>query len=942
MAHLEELVTQLFEAARALRPGERRAFLDEACSNDPDLRRRVEALLTGNGLSNQKPHTDLPGNVTVTEPSGVTTPAGTRNGLPLNGLALAEGRFRPGETLVDRFVVVRFIGQGGMGEVYEVEDRFLQGVHVALKTILPQIAGDPVTQSRFEREVLLARKVTHENLCPIYDIFRCEQPPPPFSFLTMKLVSGETLAARLDRNIQIPLEEAMSILRQMMAGLTTLHADGIIHRDIKPNNIMLDGAGPSLRLWITDFGLARAYETDLTVVGQGMIAGTPAYMAPELFLDQPPSQASDIFAFGVVLHQVFTGERPARTRAGLSAVPTGALKSGKVPSYCAHLVTECLSTDPKRRCRAFEEAQNRFGTKDRGGPRPALWTRRRFAGAAIAAACATAGGVWWKHDEFEDLLHPLPAKRFVAILGWPPTADGRAKPMLTGVIDAIESRLARIEAFDHNLLVISPHDIGADPAVPTKLNEIQNLLGANLVLAASVAPRPGHFQLSLRVLNPPATRSLREKQITCALDRLTSLPERAVRAAAALLDVSHYLQNAQGVNAGTTSGDAYEALQSGDALRKQPNDSGLVEAIEKYKQAIEFDPHYALAHAKLALAYGRLYYMRRDPGALDLARGNFDIALKLDSRLVEGHLARASVLEQTGDTKAALDAIATALSLDPSNPKTLVWQAQIYTRLNRWADAERVFHRVLKERPNFWLGYNELGVVLNQQGKYREAIQAFRAASLAAPANALALNNIGAISMQIGDYAEAIENFKKSLALAPSDLAAANLAVVFRSQGKYREAVQFAKRAAELNPGDDGNWLEVGDSYSAWHGHQTEARDAYLRAAKEAERHLQTDPTAGPAWMLLALYRVKVGAPETALSLVAKAEKLGADDVDSQLYKVRILENLARRDEALETLATCFRRGATTYQVAAFSDLQSLRKDPRYRSIAPSATAAAG
>jgi eukaryotic-like serine/threonine-protein kinase len=934
MAHQEELVSQLLEAARALKPAERSAFLDQVCSNDLELRSRLEGLLTGNGRPTQKPHTDLPGNATVTQSSGVTTPADMRYGL-----VLSEGRFHSGEILLERFRVVRFIGQGGMGEVYEVEDRFLQGVHVALKTILPQIAGDPATQSRFEREVLLARKVTHENLCPIYDIFRCEQPPPPFSFLTMKLLSGETLAARLDRHVRIPLDEAMSILRQMMAGLATLHASGIIHRDIKPNNIMLDGAGAHVRLWITDFGLARA--PDLTVAGQGMIAGTPAYMAPELFLNQIPSQASDIFAFGLVLHEVFTGERAVRTTGGLSAVPTTGLKSAKVPSYCAHLVAECLSDDPKRRCRAFEEAQNRFSGKDEG-PRRELWTRRRFAGAAIAATCAMAGGVWWKRDEIEDLLHPLPIKRFVAILGWPPTADGRAKPMLTGVIDAIESRLARIEAFDHNLLVISPRDIGADPAAPTQLGDVHDAFGANLVLAASVAPRPGHFQLSLRVLNPPATRSIREKQITCPLDRVTSLPERAVRAAAALLDVSRYLQNAQGVSAGTTSADAYEALQAADALRKQPNDIGLDEAIEKYKQAIEIDPRYALAHAKLALAYGRLYFMRRDPGALDLARGNSDIALKLDPRMVEGHLARASVLEQTGDTKAALDVIATALSLDPSNPQTLVWQAQIYTRLNRWADAERVFHRVLKERPNYWLGYNELGYVLNQQGKYHEAIQAFRAASLAAPANALALNNIGAISMQIGDYAEAIENFKKSLALAPSDLAAANLAVVFRSQGKYREAVQFAKRAAELNPGDDGNWLEVGDSYSAWHGHHSEARDAYLRAAKEAERHLQTDPTAGPAWMLLALYRVKVGAPETALPLVAKAEKLGADDVDSQLYKVRILENLGRRDEALETLATCFRRGATTYQVAAFSDLQSLRKDPRYKSIAPSPTAAAG
>ena len=107
-----------------------------------------------------------------------------------------------------------------MGEVYEVEDHFLQGVHVALKVILPHIADDAGSSHRFEQEVLLARKVTHPNLCPIYDISRCDEPPPPFLFLTMKLLSGETLASRLQRPPRLSRSETISIFRQMIAGLT--------------------------------------------------------------------------------------------------------------------------------------------------------------------------------------------------------------------------------------------------------------------------------------------------------------------------------------------------------------------------------------------------------------------------------------------------------------------------------------------------------------------------------------------------------------------------------------------------------------------------------------------------------------------------------------------------------------------------------------------------
>ena len=107
------------------------------------------------------------------------------------------GRFEPGQIIAGRFAVVRYIARGGMGEVYEVEDRFLQGVHVALKVILPHIAEDAGSTHRFEQEVLLARRIIHPNLCPIYDISHCQDPAPPFLFLTMKLLSGETLASRL-------------------------------------------------------------------------------------------------------------------------------------------------------------------------------------------------------------------------------------------------------------------------------------------------------------------------------------------------------------------------------------------------------------------------------------------------------------------------------------------------------------------------------------------------------------------------------------------------------------------------------------------------------------------------------------------------------------------------------------------------------------------------
>jgi tetratricopeptide (TPR) repeat protein len=243
----------------------------------------------------------------------------------------------------------------------------------------------------------------------------------------------------------------------------------------------------------------------------------------------------------------------------------------------------------------------------------------------------------------------------------------------------------------------------------------------------------------------------------------------------------------------------------------------------------------------------------------------------------------------------------------------------------------------LKEHPNYWLAYNELGFGLHGQGKYQEAIQAYRAASLAAPRNSMALSNLGAEYLQIGKFSEATEILKRSGALDPdSDETAAYTSLALRYQGKYDEALPFARKAVELNSADDANWLELADCHSSLHNHQSEAKSAYLRAAKEAERHLFTDATDGASWMLLALYKVKSGSPQNALSLIERAESLGAEDMDSQFYKARILELLGKRKEALTTLAACFRKGATDLQVAPFPDLQSLRKDPSYRRIVQS------
>jgi serine/threonine protein kinase/Tfp pilus assembly protein PilF len=838
----------------------------------------------------------------------------------------------PGQLVGGRFLIVRFIARGGMGEVYEAEDCFLQGVHVALKTILPQIAGDPDLQDSFKREVLLAREVTHPNLCPIYDIFSCDEPAPGSLFLTMKLLPGANLRTRLKESTPIPPDEAMVILKQMASGLSAIHAAGIVHRDIKSSNVMLDGHGQEMRLWITDFGLARTNDVEATLSNSENIAGTPAYMAPELFVRKPPSRATDLYALGVVMHEVFTGQKPSPSSDGTSVTVSPQLNASSVPAYCSQFVKDCLNADPKQRCQAFKEV---LETLHLESSKKAVWTRRRFIGTGAAAACLVAGTASWQWDRLDNLLHPLPRKRFIALLNWPKTTNGETLPMLTGALNAIKAELIRVEAFDRNLFVISPEDVNQDAAAATHLVDICDPLGANLALAIACLADANSFHIYLRLLDPTTNESLRTKKVICPRADITTLPEKAALAAASLLDVKSLLRKKESINPGTQSNEAFTAFQTAETLRKQLNDKGLEAAIDNYKEAIEIDPGYALAYAKLAQAYVRYYYIRRDVAALDLARRNGEKALAFNPTLVDGHLALSSVRLETGDEPGAISEIATVLAEDRSDPKALLWQAQIYTRLNRWTDAESTFDLVLKQRPNSWVTYNELAYALHQQGKYHAAIDKLRTAALVAPKSALVLSNLGSEYLEIGDYVQAVDYLKKSIQLDPdSDETIVNVAQALRCKGAYKEALPYARRAVSLNPADDINWMELGNCYSSLPHQEREAKAAYLRAAAETERHIKVDPKDGPAWLRLAFYHVETGHPKEADQLMQRAESCGAGDMDSQLCKVRILELLGRRNQALALLTHCFQMGASDFQIAPIPGLESLRHDPRYRALA--------
>jgi serine/threonine protein kinase len=393
----------LFNAALELPVEERTSFMDEACAGDIELHRHLVQLV-----------------------ESAQEDTGALDAPIVLSLRAHSSRFSAGQILLDRFRILRPIGKGGMGEVYEAED--LELGRIALKTIRPGIAASSAALERFRQEVQTARKVTGEQVCRIHELYMlpASNEQQATVFLTMEYLEGVTLAERLNHNGPLSLKQALGVAFDICEGLRLVHLSGIIHRDLKSANIMLRGEGESLNAVLMDFGLARDFSaasstSDASICSgdgpgtvPGTIMGTPAYMAPEQFEGKKVSPATDIYALGIVLYELVTGQHPyaaptpmaaAIRRAQLLARPSKLMRS--VPRKWDRVIQRCLEYDPIGRYQSAEEVASALRT----GPgdlinlrkdRPSLFW---LAAGLVIAAAAWGIFTFWQRMQY---YHPGP------------------------------------------------------------------------------------------------------------------------------------------------------------------------------------------------------------------------------------------------------------------------------------------------------------------------------------------------------------------------------------------------------------------------------------------------------------------------------------------------------------------------------------------------------
>src|SRR5581483_10318723 len=324
--------------------------------------------------------------------------------------AARVGPLNPGQTFGPRYHIIRVLGAGGMGAVYQAWDEEL-GVAVAIKVVLPEIAADPErgadVERRFKRELLLARQVTHKNVVRIHDLGEIDG----IKYITMPYVHGQDLAAVLREHGKLPVSRALAIARQIAAGLQAAHEVGVVHRDLKPPNIMLEGD----HVLIMDFGIARSAATDGATIA-GAVIGTLEYMAPEQAKGDVADQRADVYAFGLILYDMLLGRRQSAgtdsavaelMRRIQSAPPSPRSIDPSIPDPLDRLIARCLDPDPSLRFATSAELCAALDAIDADGTlRPGasqtlppltsaslLRTFRMFGRGRVGIATATAASV---------------------------------------------------------------------------------------------------------------------------------------------------------------------------------------------------------------------------------------------------------------------------------------------------------------------------------------------------------------------------------------------------------------------------------------------------------------------------------------------------------------------------------------------------------------------
>lgn len=854
-------------------------------------------------------------------------------------------------TTIGPYRVVRSLGQGGMGEVSLAYDDRLRR-HVALKSVLERTDGRD-TASALINEARAAAALSHPGIASIFDIIE-EQDR---AYIVMEFVEGETLAARL-RGGPLAGPVAMNVATQLCAALDAAHTQHVIHRDLKPGNIMI---GPDGRAKILDFGLAKhatvaapsAPTTELSSASIGSGMGTVGYMAPEQILGEAVDRRCDIFSLGAVLFEVFTGRRPFIERDAVAYgvrvtttdAPRATAINASVSPAVSAVIAKALARKPSDR---FESASALSQSLLEADQRPSgaasltettpipVPVRRRWpiAAAALALVGAIAGALAMiALPSMARLRTAEPAG--ISILGVLPAHaganDDRTRAIAAGVTATVMSNASRVTSLTVvQLAAIASADHRAD------IDRVLRNAGATWALDLFVRPSPGAIAIEASLFKvgdeKPAWRmSFTGDELTATQRLLDGLLTGL--AAAGVVDRLADENRRRLVATTTARNVAFVAYSQGRrCLTGSPNQQTPEAAVQFFQQAIDADPQYALAYAGLADAYFEIYKRAKDPALIERATEAATHALSLDPAQAAVQLALASIWNQTGRPDQALQAVDQAIRLQPASDDAHRMRGRFLSQATRYDEAIDALQHAVSLRPTFATNHSNLGLAFYRAGRMPEAAAAYRRVTELAPDFADGFQMLGTVLYQLGDTAQAIGNLEHAVRLGPSATAYSNLAYSYYEAGRFDEALKAYQESIVRDATRPLAHRNIGDVYARL-GQAAKARASYEAAIAAAERLVKVNPNDAITIAVIALCEVKLGRNAAAERHAAEALALRPKDREVVLKNAEVFAHLQQRDRAVDYLRQAIALGYDAASARKNSELASLQKLPAFESV---------
>jgi len=711
-----------------------------------------------------------------------------------------------GSTFAGRYQIIEELGKGGMGKVYKVFDTKIKE-KIALKLIKTEIASDKETIERFSNEIRLARKIGHRNVCRMFDIGEAEGT----HFITMEYVSGEDLKTMIRMATGLSIGAVLSIGKQVCDGLAEAHSLGVVHRDLKPQNIMIDKGGNAK---IMDFGIARSI-SEKGITGPSVLIGTPEYMSPEQAEAKEVDHQSDIYSLGIILYEMATGRVPFEGDTALSIamkhkgeIPKNPKQfNPNIPDDLSGVILKCIEKDRAKRYQTAAEVRSQLEKIEKGIPtterivpeRKPLTSReitvkfspkRLFIPALIVIILIIGAAVIWRLVLQKGTKSITSSTRSIAVLPFVDYSPEKGHEYLCeGIPDTLINALnyiqdlrvpARTSAFSFQGKEYDIREIGQKLNVDNVLEGSIQVVGNNLRVTARLSEVKDGYQL----WNASYDRKLED--VFVIQDEIAQAIVKALKIK--LLGE----KEAPFIRRYTENIEAYSLYLKGLYYWNKRTGKDLSTAIEFYESAIREDPNYALAYMGLADSYSLLtiYSDARPKESFPKAKAAAMKALELDENLAEAHNSLAYVFERYDwNWKASEAEFRRALELNPNYATGHFWYSELLMTFGRFEESILEMKRALELDPVSLIINASLGYAYLQAGQPDQALPQLRKTLEMDPNFAYAHQILGMTYTEMKRFDEAIDELKKARELSGNAvMMVASLGLAYGEAGKLEEA----------------------------------------------------------------------------------------------------------------------------------------------------------